>query len=77
MDFLASPRGLVAIQDISGKCRTALNLSNRQAQIAADIISGSLSRSAVCDFGADDTTIADCPDKLERSIFKFQGTTNW
>lgn len=77
MDFLASPRGLVAIQDIGGTCRAALALTLDQSSTVASFLAGTLTRTAVCDYGADDGTLTDCPASLDHSDLRFSGISSW
>ncbi|PKL31659.1 MAG: hypothetical protein CVV45_15165 [Spirochaetae bacterium HGW-Spirochaetae-10] len=77
MDFLATPRGLVAIQDTAGTCRPALGLTSSQSSTVAALLAGTLTRTAVCDYGADDGTLTDCPASLDHSDFRFTGISSW
>ena len=54
MDFLAKAAGLVAIQDTVGSCRLSLGLNSWQTATITDLLAGSLTRTAICDFGSDD-----------------------
>ncbi|EHQ06935.1 hypothetical protein [Leptonema illini] len=77
MDFLATPRGLVAIQDTVGTCRSALGLTPGQSSTVAALLAGTLTRTAICDYGSDDGTMTDCPASLDHSDFRFTGISSW
>lgn len=77
MSFLATARGLVALKDAVGTCRSQMGLTTTENSIAQSIISNSVARFAVCDYGADDATRADCPLALQRTELQFSGITGW
>lgn len=77
MDFLSTARGLVAIKDAAGTCRSQMGLQATDNAIAQSIVSNSVARFAVCDYGADDATRTDCPLSLQRTELQFSGITGW
>lgn len=77
MEFLDTGRGLVAIKDAGGTCRTQMGLTASENSVAQGIVSNSTARFAVCDYGADDASKADCPAPLQRTELQFSGIAGW
>lgn len=77
MSFLTSPAGLVAVQDSTGTCRSAMGLNASQASAVTGYRNGTLALVARCDYGVDDSSLTDCPASLRNSSYMFSGITTW
>lgn len=75
--FLTTAKGLVALEDGAGTCRTDMGLTTAENTAAQNVISGSAARFATCDYGVDDATKADCPADLQKSEYMFSGIGAW
>ena len=77
MGFLSSARGLVAIKDAVGTCRTQMGLSASENTIAQAVMSNTVTRFAVCYYGAQDVTKTHCPVSLQSTDLMFSGISSW